>query len=1435
MQSAQSTVYLTGVWLDRALDVSVAGHSLNFTVWSNTVDRALLLLLGQTAAGASMPVSDGGVGGGGSLSGGMDGGGSDNMSGSGSMAGGSGSVSGGSGGMGGDDSGMGTALLALSAHRQQRQLQQQQHQQPHSQPQPPALPHLHRVHVLQSGAGSVDECSGSVSACFPSVSLAGSDNSVLVFVAPVFNLTGYLPLVVTYLSVPAFAASAATPAAAVNWTGLDWMYYTAVECDAGMIVGLYCLPCPSGGYCPGGGRVWPLPGYWSFSETSQPVECALPQACPGALSSPTVTASGTRLTQVCAAGYAGAFCVDCDVGYYADLQRCLSCGLESAELTELVALLCIAAALFVSLSVAVAVASANHLSTAVSAVLVVQHLSVVGKLGGQQVPSSLTWLVQTFSIISMLNFDIQFVKPGCVVSVLSFLTVYWATLGLVVLASVLFMAASAVRALCSRRGAAHQQRDKQAVEADMVSRLAKQAEQHGLSPTQARRRSVLVVAAAATASAAAAGTAHAAGAAPGLDADWRWRFRARIIHSHLILGSILYLRLTTMAFQAVNCTDVVQADGSLQSVLQVDLTTPCYRGAHLWTAIGLAWPMLTVFSVGFPLLCFRLLYRSFHGQVNIAVQPQSDKGQADSVQADKGQASEADGGGSGGWVFSRGADGESEVEMSKLRSLKLKQAILPGSPRQPASAAPHSVRHVLSRRALLSSASSGEAAELSGSGESEQQPVLAYDTLWSVAGSGLQQDAPPGQLERSGTVSRMQGCRSPPQPLTSRLHTLDRATTHSSSHNRRVAPAASRSMKQLQSPGEVELVAPAGRSSDPATPASTSTSSKRHDTLRMAQLSAATLALRQLGADMRRQELLGYMYRQLKGELYYFRLLFFVTSFGFAAVSVLPRSPTLRLFLTGVFLALDVFTTCSMTPFDRWWRNVLSAAVSIFGVVQIAVMLALVQLGISSGDSSGVDLGHSKTAQQQSSDPSQQLTGASDQAAQYELYLGVLLGLDALAIGYVHRRSLAAAARSVRDTLQPPARHVRELCVTAAAAVGRALRTAWGMMRAALAAVIRTVYQYSNSTVVWWSGATATHTPSWREASVFDSVSFRAVGDSTHNTVYHNTTGGQTPSEEQPLDDEFEVEQEWQRMVQYTELLTPRHSEGRQQQPTQQQQTQAVMPLQQLQRQPLPHAVQDEEWPAILHIVDKSDTGYGQGQGRHVVPAAGHEDSPSVPPLPLSGLTGDAPSSADVLHATSEPALRHKLRLVSKSWRRASPHTRSVRLKVDTTQPPLLTGFTRSVPVSPFSAPIRVIATSRSPPPMQQPTSPSSSGTASKVRPSTPYLQSDSGSGSVVRRPLPVPGIAESAEDRPLQPQVERVSSLRVAVLTASLSSSTAGRSRPAVALSPSVSPCVPSQRISPPQHPTAPPTYSPSLSSVQRSRSKVLRLTEDEERTANL
>ena len=95
--------------------------------------------------------------------------------------------------------------------------------------------------------------------------------------------------------------------------------------------------------------------------------------------------------------------------------------------------------------------------------------------------------------------------------------------------------------------------------------------------------------------------------------SWRARFDARLVHAHLILGSAVYLRLTTMTLQALQCQPVVlQPDAAPTSVLTVDLSTVCYRGAHLVTAILAAWPVMFLFCIGFPLLTAAILYRSFH-------------------------------------------------------------------------------------------------------------------------------------------------------------------------------------------------------------------------------------------------------------------------------------------------------------------------------------------------------------------------------------------------------------------------------------------------------------------------------------------------------------------------------------------------------------------------------------------------------------------------------------------------------------------------------------------------------------------------------------------------------------------------------------------------------------------------------------------------------
>jgi hypothetical protein len=167
----------------------------------------------------------------------------------------------------------------------------------------------HRVvHSFLPYQASSDPSSCSPPSCLYGIELIGGDNSVLTFMLAASNSTGYLHMMMTFTPPPATTDPSLPPPTPSNWTGTDWLYLTPVVCTTGWIVNGVCSACPSGAYCPGGGRVWPIPGYWSYSEVSPPVPCSLPIACPGALASASVSDEGSRSTSVCAEGYVGTFC-----------------------------------------------------------------------------------------------------------------------------------------------------------------------------------------------------------------------------------------------------------------------------------------------------------------------------------------------------------------------------------------------------------------------------------------------------------------------------------------------------------------------------------------------------------------------------------------------------------------------------------------------------------------------------------------------------------------------------------------------------------------------------------------------------------------------------------------------------------------------------------------------------------------------------------------------------------------------------------------------------------------------------------------------------------------------------------------------------------------------------------------------------------------------
>jgi hypothetical protein len=104
-----------------------------------------------------------------------------------------------------------------------------------------------------------------------------------------------------------------------------------------------CRPCPTGAVCPGGARAWPLPGYYTASESSGVVvACAAPatERCGGWNSS--IGASA------CGPGYRpGSYgCLTCDAAFYSDSSgACAACPSGKGAWPVLQPLLIFAAAL----------------------------------------------------------------------------------------------------------------------------------------------------------------------------------------------------------------------------------------------------------------------------------------------------------------------------------------------------------------------------------------------------------------------------------------------------------------------------------------------------------------------------------------------------------------------------------------------------------------------------------------------------------------------------------------------------------------------------------------------------------------------------------------------------------------------------------------------------------------------------------------------------------------------------------------------------------------------------------------------------------------------------------------------------------------------------------------------------------------------------------
>jgi len=174
--------------------------------------------------------------------------------------------------------------------------------------------------------------------------------------------------------------------------------------------------------------VWPKYGFWSASESSVPVECKFPPACPGYSVINVLTQAGGLNTEagfntrLCAIGYQGDFCASCAVNYYRSGPTCKTCGLTDEDKAELVNLCIGLVCWFAVMALGATLLRADDLCTFITVILVIQQLSAVGQKVSLLVPE-LNSLEGVFRATSFLNFNIELAKPGCAIPRLPYSTV----------------------------------------------------------------------------------------------------------------------------------------------------------------------------------------------------------------------------------------------------------------------------------------------------------------------------------------------------------------------------------------------------------------------------------------------------------------------------------------------------------------------------------------------------------------------------------------------------------------------------------------------------------------------------------------------------------------------------------------------------------------------------------------------------------------------------------------------------------------------------------------------------------------------------------------------------------------------------------------------------------------------------------------------------
>ena len=362
--------------------------------------------------------------------------------------------------------------------------------------------------------------------------------------------------------------------------------------------------------------MWPLAGYWSYTEYTAPVQCSITDACVG-----TPPLESWHTDKQCAEAYTGTRCGQCADGFYQLNGQCVVCSASVDQRSALTLALLGACCFVLVLAFFIATLNAVTLAHAVTAVIMLQEAIQVGIEASRQLPQYSEPVSTVFTYLNILNFDVEVLRPGCAgVPTFTWIRKLRLTLLFMVFAAVVCVVACCIRYVYKEwnrrryRSAAHQRQVDEHVHVNNVGSSSAEDTPKTLSVSDVQASAPLSI----TTQPEVALRTDQETLFLQLQRNIRLQFLWRLEHALLILGAVMYLRLTTLQLQGFHCQmapDPVTSQASDAVVteslyLTIDFSTRCYEGQHLGAIIGVVF-LLVFYTIGFPLLCFVLLVRAF--------------------------------------------------------------------------------------------------------------------------------------------------------------------------------------------------------------------------------------------------------------------------------------------------------------------------------------------------------------------------------------------------------------------------------------------------------------------------------------------------------------------------------------------------------------------------------------------------------------------------------------------------------------------------------------------------------------------------------------------------------------------------------------------------------------------------------------------------------